>query len=178
MKQPTNILPIRSSKLTNEIFSPIGTNHKSDGIFSSTAQTMNGNLLEISNKSQNHPKIQIDDSSLSVRTLKSTPKLAKSPSSTQFNGSYQDGNTQLVTLPIEQLKDIIKETIKETLKDYNEKLYRENSRQQEAVSTMPIDQIKQFIKETVEDSHDDLMSEHFKFKIEIFKEFTQLEVYF
>ena len=83
----------------------------------------------------------------------------------------------MITLSVNQLKELLKDTVKETLKEYtNEK---ENNQQVVSSSSpphMPNDQIKIYIRETVEEFHDDLMSENFKFKIEMFKEFTQLEV--
>jgi hypothetical protein len=41
---------------------------------------------------------------------------------------------------------------------------------------LPIDQIREIIKDTVEDFKDELMSENFKFKAEMFKEFMNLKV--
>jgi len=48
--------------------------------------------------------------------------------------------------------------------------------QQESHLQIPIDQIREIIKDTVEDFKDELMSENFKFKAEMFKEFMNLKV--
>jgi hypothetical protein len=156
-------------------------------ILSSTAQTntLNGNYLDMSKMSfnqTNSSKIQIDDSGRSIS--KNTPKSVKSPPpSVRRNGHDHSDiaeNSQLITMPVEQLKSLLKETVKEALREYDQRLNLNsettNGVHSSTALAMPNDQIKNFIKETVEDCHDDLMSENFKFKIEIFKEFTQLEV--
>lgn len=83
----------------------------------------------------------------------------------------------MITLSVNQLKELLKDTVKETLKEYtNEKKNNQQVVSSSSPPHMPNDQIKIYIRETVEEFHDDLMSENFKFKIEMFKEFTQLEV--
>ena len=140
-------------------------------------------MSKMSLNQSNSSKLQIDESSRNIS--KTTPKSVKSPPSVRQNGyDHSDiaENTHLITMPVEQLKNLLKETVKDALREYDQRLHLNvdttNGVQQPTISSlaMPNDQIKKFIKETVEDSHDDLMSENFKFKIEIFKEFTQLEV--
>jgi len=82
----------------------------------------------------------------------------------------------MITLSVNQLKELLKETVKETLKEYTNEKQNDQQVVSSSLSHMPNDQIKIYIRETVEEFHDDLMSENFKFKIEMFKEFTQLEV--
>lgn len=134
---------------------------------SSTAQaTLNGtHHLEktTTTATTKNPKIQIDESNcVSNKTIKiTTPRLLKSPSryaTTSQDASSEESthSNQLITLPVEQLKDLMKETVKEALKDYNEQLNK--------------------VKEEVDDFRYELMNENLKFKMEIFKEFSNLEV--
>ena len=85
----------------------------------------------------------------------------------------------MITLSTDQLKELLKDAAKEALKEYNNE--KQNNQQfvsssSSSSSSMSVDQIKIYIREIVEEFHDDMMSENFKSKIEMFKEFTQLEV--
>lgn len=121
---------------------------------SSTAQATPTSINTSLDLAKIPPKIQLDETNcISNKTVKISmngARLLKSPSKLNTSHEINDEQaTQLITMPVNQLKDLIKDSVKEAVKE---------------------------IREEVDDFRYELMSENLKFKMEIFKEFTNLEV--
>lgn len=189
---PTNYKPNTMMQTTaSDLYSPI----RHDSLKMDTSELKTDQLRrDISASSLNSmrgPKLNSTEYQKTPKSSSSSSQMTNLNLFSPLNGSAQSASlapsaTTVVNNSSAFASNTEPERVKDSPNEHNRTLQQQQQQQQQSAKSqqqaqssqlqMPIDQIREIIKDTVEDFKDELMSENFKFKAEMFKEFMNLKV--